>query len=611
MCSVRIVSPIEILVAETSLDKLLRLADVSQLAPVTLGKVSKADADEPDDEVHTHLMHSCSWYATICDGENPDEHCPCSPGHEGGGALLKFTSHTAEASTADKPTVPPGGPGLFHVKGLHLPPYIQHLWFHLVQRYGKQKAYGVAVGIVKKWQAGIAPGGKGGKVRHTHPDVRAAAGRNIAQWEEDKAKAHAQSAKHDSEHVKAAAPQPAAPDASSGAKPGKILPLPPPPKKTAPMMTAHRIHDMKSSLAHACERMDAARAAKDPALRKYEVLHIRNHLTKTLCAGHMLADNLRRNYRAEGRELDATMQVLGLAKSLSPVMKAATTAHLLETTLNECTHASRHADLMSKTEPPGEWEFNADHCQKHLGGALEHAVKLGIHICDNYPAEARLLTELDRMGEDAEAYIKAAAPAGWPSGQPYAKSFLSSQKEVISAPGAGKPQQLAYGQLKQEPSQTVSPSPPLPPKVDLPSPAELRKFAGEIKKMADDSDHHLAAAQMHLESAAEKMTTNPVSALASLRSAQMAIQQAWRWRVQHAIPRVAYVFSANTPPAEQSSQQQVWAKEQARIGEMQGAASKVAVFVDRVRRGYFGRMVGGMENQAAGGGLMGQPTARL
>jgi hypothetical protein len=371
------------------------------------------------------------------------------------------------------------------------------------------------------------------------------------------------------------------------------------------MTTAHRINDMGNQLAHATERMHAARKTKDPALRKYEVLHIRNHLVITLSNGHLLADNLRRNYPAEGRELDAVVKVLGLTAppSLSPALKTATTAHLLETILNECVHASRHADWMSKTEPVNEWEFNADHTEKHLGGALEHLGKLREHILDNYPAEAKLLIELEEL---ANGEIKAAAPAAWPSGKPYAKSFLSPQKDSISAPGAG---QFDYGQLKQEPSQTVSPSPPLPPKVDLPTPKELRAFAAEIKKMADDQDHHLAGAQLHLESAAEKMVTNPISALMSLRSCQTAVQQAWRERVQRAAPRIAYVFSANTPPAEQSSQQQIWAKEQDRIGEMQGAASKIAVFIDRVRRSYFGRM--GMENQTAGGGLMGQPNARL
>lgn len=575
--------------AEPSLDKLLRLASPSQLEPSALGKVDKSEADD----FHEHLMKECSWYKAVCEGDratNPGDHC------KHGGALVKLTPRTPEASTKVQPTVPPGGPGLFHVKGLHLPPYIEHLYPHLVKRYGKHDAYGVAVGIVKKWAKGVNPGGwktKSGKGKRTHPDVKAAAAKNVAEWEKDKAAGHAHGGK-----VKAASSQ-------SGVS---IIPTPPSPKKTAPMLTAHRINDMNTELAHAHERMQAARKVKDSSLRKYEMIHLCNHLTKAMQHGHLLAENLRLHYPAERRELDAVVKTLGLSKepSLSPAIKAATTSHLLETVLNECTHAVRHADLMHKTEPVNEWDFNADHCEKHLKSALHHAGKIRNHILINYPAEGEFLRDLEELTTGEEIQIGAAAPAGWPSGKGYAKSFLTEQKDsLVSAPGAGS---FNYG-LKQEPSQTVSPSPPLPPKVDLPTPKEMRAFAAELAKMTDDNDHHLVAAQMHLESASEKMPNNPISALHSLRSCQMAIQQAWRWRVQHAMPRIAYVFSANTPPAEQSSQQQLWAREQDRIGEMKGAASKVAVFIDRVRRAYFGRM--GMENQTAGGGLAGQPNARL
>jgi hypothetical protein len=214
--------------------------------------------------------------------------------------------------------------------------------------------------------------------------------------------------------------------------------------------------------------------------------------------------------------------------------------------------------------------------------------------------------------DDALAKIlRLASPAAWPSGKPYAKSFLTPQRNT--APGAtgdvdyGK---LDYGQLRQAPNQTSSPSPPLPPAVSLPTPKELRAFGAKLGKMEDDDEnHHLAAACMHLESAAEKITNNPVTALASLRSAQMAIQNEWRERVMRAKPRIAYAFSPNTPPAEQSSQQQVWAKAQATMGQMQGAASEIAEYVDRVRRAYFGRM--GMNNHTSGGGIAGQPNARL
>jgi hypothetical protein len=166
---------------ETSLDKVLRLAGADLLEPEAMGGA------------HHHLAGECSWYASVCDGENATDPAGCTAAkgkrQNPPGVIYKMTPHTAEASTVDKPTVPPGGPGLFHHKGLHLPPYIQHLWFHLAPKYGKHKAYGMAVGIVKKWAAGVNPGGwstKSGKGKRTHPDVKAAAARNVAEWERDK-----------------------------------------------------------------------------------------------------------------------------------------------------------------------------------------------------------------------------------------------------------------------------------------------------------------------------------------------------------------------------------------------------------------------------------------
>lgn len=94
-------------------------------------------------------------------------------------------------------------------------------------------------------------------------------------------------------------------------------------------------------------------------------------------------------------------QVLGLAKAVSEDAKAATTAHLLETTLHELTHASRHAEAL--TEGPGttEWTFNAEHAEKHLGGATEHAGKLEEHFKDNYPDVAKWLNGLAKVAADA------------------------------------------------------------------------------------------------------------------------------------------------------------------------------------------------------------------
>jgi len=380
--------------------------------------------------------------------------------------------------------------------------------------------------------------------------------------------------------------------------------IPPTPADAKAIMTAHRVDDMLGSVNHATERVIELKKAKTPDERRYRSIHLDNHMSRALDQVHGLMQNLRTNYPAEAAELAALKQTLGLAKAVGTTEKTATTAHLTATVANELAHAKRHSITMLRPEPAAAWEFNFGHAASHLEGARKHIVKLAEHIRDNYPAEARWLSGLQ------EDRTELAAPASWPSAKPYKNSFLTLPREgpkMISAPGAGT---FTYGQLRQEPSQTVSPSPPLPPGVKLPTPRELTAFAAQLGKMKDDlTSHHLAGAVLHLESAAAKMPGNPVSALASLRSAQMAIQDEWRERISRYRPRVAYAFSINTPPAEQSSQQQRWAEAEAAIGQMQGAAVKIAEFVDRVRRAYFGRM--GMENQTAGGGLAGQPNARL
>lgn len=183
-------TPIEGIV-ETSLEKVLRLANVDQVQPADVGIV---DNDDIDDEVHHFLMKECPWYENVVNGHpqhTPPEHCGRvnPPKGKTGGVIYKLTPRTPEASTVHEPTVPPGGPGLFHHKGLQLPPYIQHLWHHLAPKYGKHRAYAMAVGIVKKWAAGVNPGGwktKSGKGKKTHADVRAAAAKNVAEWERDR-----------------------------------------------------------------------------------------------------------------------------------------------------------------------------------------------------------------------------------------------------------------------------------------------------------------------------------------------------------------------------------------------------------------------------------------
>ena len=102
-------------------------------------------------------------------------------------ARLEYrTAETPAASTVHHPFGSPSGPGLFHVKGLQLPAYIQNV-AHAFRRKGLSESEAIqrAIGVVKDWAAGRAPGGG-----HVHPDVQAAAVKAVAEWEAAKAAAH-------------------------------------------------------------------------------------------------------------------------------------------------------------------------------------------------------------------------------------------------------------------------------------------------------------------------------------------------------------------------------------------------------------------------------------
>lgn len=624
-----------------------------------------AEQQASEEEAHEHLMKQCPWYRNVSEEKN----CAHDPGEHCKTATVKLTPRTPEASTVPKPTRPPGGPGLFHIKGRELPPYIQHLWHHLKDEYGPEKAYRVAVGVVEKWAKGIHPGGrkgKGGKQGRVHPDVQAAAAKNVAQWEQDRADAHRQSREHERGKVKAtvalagkhvpgfsgqgwhsqetmevvrwlfanprvlhkavalarkyphnphtvadtlheqlvprsvlsgmlrAGSDPVKIDwleiaheiierradpvklaASGDSFPGEAkIALPPVPAGKVPksMYTAHRVNDTLLHLAHAAERLNQAKASR--AMRGYHMIHVNNHLSSAIREMHNLVASVRKNYPAEARELDALSRTIGLAKSVTPDVKAATFAHLLETVLYQQAHAKRHAAVMLNPDPDAVWRFNYDHLHSHLKGALEHAYKLAKHLDDNYPDEARWLNDLARIEDPNDPYMGLAAPG------------------TITAPGA-KPQ---YG-LYQHPSQTVSPSPPTPPDVKLPTAAEIRKLIGQVPDCIDASLSQ--SARNHLDAAAVKLAKDdPIAALTVLRIAQSDIYACHKADLGMAMPAVytANIF-ARVPPAEQSSANTAMIRSKDREMAWRKLERQVAVAIDKIRRKHFhGAFPAGMQD---------------
>jgi hypothetical protein len=176
------------------------------------------------------------------------------------------------------------------------------------------------------------------------------------------------------------------------------LPVPDDPTAVA-MYTAHRVDDAGKHLAHASERLDAAREAAG-ALRDYHMAHCTHHLDGAHVSAHQLAGNLRAHYPAEGTELDALTGTVGLAVSVSQDAKTATTAHLTQTICNHLAHTIRHVEAMGDDPDPDVWGFNADHARTHLDGAMEHVGKLTGHLKDNYPAEGGFLKGLGEVPAD-------------------------------------------------------------------------------------------------------------------------------------------------------------------------------------------------------------------
>ena len=83
---------------------------------------------------------------------------------------------TARASTEKHPLGKPGGPGLWHHKGMELPPYIQNIAKAIMEKRGIPlgQAIAIARGATKRWASGR------GKV---HSEVRAAAAKTSAEWD--------------------------------------------------------------------------------------------------------------------------------------------------------------------------------------------------------------------------------------------------------------------------------------------------------------------------------------------------------------------------------------------------------------------------------------------
>ena len=98
--------------------------------------------------------------------------------------VIELSKKTPMLERTPAPIGDPNGPGLWHVKGMQMPPYFQQVRNALI-RSGHSVAGASAItwGAMRKWAAG------GGNV---HPEVRKAAADTLAKLKVKEAVAHAQ-----------------------------------------------------------------------------------------------------------------------------------------------------------------------------------------------------------------------------------------------------------------------------------------------------------------------------------------------------------------------------------------------------------------------------------
>lgn len=84
-----------------------------------------------------------------------------------------------------------------------------------------------------------------------------------------------------------------------------------------------------------------------------------------------------------------------IKKSPGQSQKAATTAHLIETTAHQLAHTKRHFDQLKKDKTNGQKKLDYEHAATHLNGGIEHVQKLLVHLKSNYPKEGKELSMLE------------------------------------------------------------------------------------------------------------------------------------------------------------------------------------------------------------------------
>lgn len=473
--------------------------------------------------------------------------------------ILELTPKTAEASTVPEPFGKPGGPGLWHHKDMQLPPYIQHVAHELVKSgHDESEAIHMAVGIVKNWARGHS--GKG----HVHPDVQAAAAKNIAKWEALKAQAHTEHAAKDAKDSK----------------------------------TTNQALEQVVALAKAYEREERGRVEQVGAYDK---------LKKALTPGtgpsagethqtgqKVWLDTVTRPGSPKVNNYDVAHQIGGTIQRLETTRQAH--PWQLGGMLNppiQTLHAAMVAMMEKNYELASQHLSNASAQlqQVNAGDAVDNDVRAHRNAVDDFVKyHPRTEGAYDVMPHRNVAPKKTKfkshgvriGPFNFQRGA--IRNAASLDETVRLAAEAGRP----AGTLQHAPAQTVQAGPPLPPGAKPPKPQDLVKLASDIEADGDDSPHTTAAVK-HLRAGAMVLETGDnAGALRMLRSAQTDVAALMRDRQNDARDSMKGIaasgYGGTVPPAELSSMRSEMVRHMGKVGKARQHSARIAKHIDAIRR---------------------------
>ena len=174
--------------------------------------------------------------------------------------------------------------------------------------------------------------------------------------------------------------------------------VPPGPERA--VSVAHAAQEVLSDIAHASRHADAAAAGGNPERVKFNVLHVKNHVTGAIRQQNSSISNLIQLDPRAGEELEKLRDTARTWEYAPPgPARGRTPAHLAQTVLVALTHARQHVIAAQAAGDAQNLKFELGHLISHIAEALEHQRKYLGAVAEIFPPVAAELAALGKLAD--------------------------------------------------------------------------------------------------------------------------------------------------------------------------------------------------------------------